>query len=330
MAQENEGSGQENSTKQGGFWARCGKVVDYVNQKFAYFVGLPIVTVAGTLLVSHYQYLSAYDDKVKAIGKEQLAAAESTFSDVSTKFSKAVTLQSQLYFNYRDASKRNHESDAQALETKDAHAIFSRYDALRGELRESIDLMARRVEVSIDWTSNTHRNAAHAGSYGGDPVTRIALGAYDFQCDVDKYMPDFDKGFVDVPAPPALKKENPKAKPLHIDWYSAKHQLLSLYYCFQANHTGIEVVRQWASNSRIDVAQRDAFTGKMDQLQDRLDREAIRLNSFMTLAERSIDAIRVKFRPRKWYCHVPVVRQIFDHYGQKCSPIRTAENGAPS
>ena len=105
-----------------------------------------------------------------------------------------VTLQQLLYFNYHDATKHHRDGDAQALETKNARAIFKEYDDLRTQLRESIDLMARRVEVTIDWASNTERDAAHAGAFGGDPMSRIALGAYDFQCDDDKYMPNFDPG----------------------------------------------------------------------------------------------------------------------------------------
>lgn len=326
MAHGNDNNGQRGPVKPHGFW----RLVEIFNQKFAYFVGLPIVTVIGSLLASHYQYLVSYDDKVRAIGKEQITAAEATFTDVSTQLSKAITLQQLLYFNYRDATRHKRESDAQALETKNARAIFKEYDDLRTQLRENIDLLARRVEITLDWASNTRRDAAHAGAFGADPMSRIGLGAYDYQCDVDKYMPSFKTAFVDVPVPAQLHKDNPKAEPLRIDWYSAKHQLLTLYYCFNANHTGITVVRQWASNSPIRSDERDAFAQNTDNLQDRLDRVAIRMNSFMTLAARDIDAIRVKFRPRKWYCHVPGVRQIIDHYSRRCSPIHTAQNGSSS
>ena len=326
MASTN-GNGQARH-RRGGFWRRCGQFVEFINQKFAYFVGLPIVTIVGSLLASHYQNLAAYDDKVRAIGKEQIIAAETTFADVSMQFSKALTLQQLLYFNYRDAIKHRRDGDPQALETKNARAIFKQYDDLRTELRENIDLMARRVEMTIDWASNVKRDAAHAGPFGGDPMSRIALGAYDFQCDDDKYMPNFKQGSVDLPVSPELHKDNPKAEPLHVDWYSAKHQLLALYYCFNANHTGIGVVRQWASNSPTAPDEKDDFTKNSENLKDRLDRKSIRLNSFMTLGARDIDAIRVKFRPRKWYCQVPVVRQVIDHYSKtKCTPIRTAQSG---
>ena len=46
----------------------------------------------------------------------------------------------------------------------------------------------------------------------------------------------------------------------------------------------------------------------------------------MTLAARRIEVIRVKFRPTAWYCHVVVVREIYDAYTKNCTPIRTAQN----
>lgn len=323
MAREN-GNGQPHPTKESHFW----RAVRVVNDKFAYLVGLPIVTVVGSLLASHYQYLSAYDDKVRAIGKEQIIAAEGTFTDVSAQLSKAITLQQLLYFNYRDAIKHRRDGDAQALETKNARAIFMQYDDLRTELRENIDLMARRVEITIDWASNVKRDAAHAGPFGGDPMSRIALGNYDFNCDTDSYMPSFKNPHVDVPPTKAMLSTNPNSPSLGIDWYSAKHQLLTLYFCFQATHSGIEVVRQWASSSALDEQKKKEFADDPNKLGDRFDREAERLNSFNTLAARDIETIRVKFRPRKWYCQVPVVRQVIDHYSKtKCTPIRTAQSG---
>jgi hypothetical protein len=322
-----DGNGQPRPSRMGRFFSGCGRLCEIAYEKSIYLVGLPIVGVIGTFLASHYQYVSEYEDKVRTIGKEQMVAAETTFTEVAMTFSKAVTLQQLLYVNYRDATKHKRDGDAQAIETKNARALFKQYDDMRTELRESIDLSARRVEITLDWASNTSRDAANAGDFGLDPMSRIALGAYDFQCDDDKYMPNFEQASVNIPVPSALRKENPKAQPLHIDWYSAKHQLLTLYYCFNANHTGIAVVRQWASDSPISTEEKDAYTKNLGGLQERLDRAAVRFNSFITLGARRIEAIRVKFRQRKWYCQVPLVREYIDHYSHKCTPIRTAQSG---
>ena len=54
---------------------------------------------SGTILVGHFQYLSAYQDKVKEVGAQKFTAAEPTFANVSSTLSKAITLQ-QLLFDH--------------------------------------------------------------------------------------------------------------------------------------------------------------------------------------------------------------------------------------
>ncbi len=310
-----------------GFW----RLVEIANEKFTFIIGLPIVTVVGTFLASHYQYLSAYDDKIKTIGTEQIADGGSHLRGRVGANVQGDHAATAALFQLSRRHQDHRDSDAQALETKNARAIFKDYDDLRTQLRENVDLMARRVEVTIDWASNTERDAANAGPFGGDPMSRIALGNYDFNCDVDKYMPSFKRPHADVPPTKAMLKTDPNAPSLGIDWYSAKHQLLTLYFCFQATHSGIEVVRQWASSSALDEAKKKEFTDAPDKLVDRFDREAQRLHSFNTLAARDIDAIRVKFRPRKWYCHLPIVREYIDR-DIAISARRSArqQNGASS
>jgi hypothetical protein len=322
MASTN-GNGQARH-RRGGFLHRCGQFLDFINEKFAYFVGLPIVTVVGTFLAAHFQYLSAYQDKVKEVGTHQVEAAEATFTSVSTTFSKAITLQQLLFFNYRDAVKESSDGDDKALETKNARSLYKDYDDLRTDLREHIDLLARRVEIDLDWATNTDRDAAHAEQIGADPMSRIALGAYNFDCDKD--VPNFKSGQSSFGLPVAddIRRENPDAKPLGVDWYSAKHQLLTLYYCFDKNNMKIAAARAWAANSPVAPAARDKFVRDLKKILDSFDQEAIRLDSFITLGARRIEKIHVKFRPTVWYCQVPVVRQVIDAYSKKCSPIHTA------
>jgi hypothetical protein len=143
MARVN-GSGRPPSMTDG-FWKRFERFIEIANARFAYFVGLPIVTIVGTFLAAHFQYLSAYQDKVKEVGTQQVKAAEDTFTNVSTTLSKTVTLQQLLFFNYRDAVKANSDGDDMALETKNARSLYKDYDDLRTDLREHIDLLARRA-----------------------------------------------------------------------------------------------------------------------------------------------------------------------------------------
>jgi len=145
-------------------------------------------------------------------------------------------------------------------------------------------------------------------------------------------MPDFKDGnaIAMLPVPVALLSENPTATPLVIDWYSAKHQLLALYYCFEGDHNRIKAARAWAAKTTIDDKAKANFRASIAQIGDSFDREALRLEAFLTLAAREIEKIQVKFRPRGWYCHIPVLREIVDGLTGKCSPIRTAQIGSTS
>ncbi len=319
MPNENGKDGQPQPVAPTGLWGR----IELVDQKFAYFIGLPIITVVGSLLGAHFQYVSAYEDKVRAAGKGQMEAAEKTFTDASSAFSKVITLQQTLYFDLHDAKKNKHDQDQQSLEAKNSRAISPAYEEARTSLRETVDLLARQAELSIDWASDVDRDPANAGRYGADPMSRIILGAYDFDCDQEKYMPNFSpkKSKIEVPVPAEMHEENPKAEALKIDWYSAKHELLTMFYCFERNHDRIIAAREWAAGNTPSPSKMDH-----DDIHASIDREAVRLHAFLTLAARRIEKIRVKFRPGPWYCHFPGVRQVYDAVSYKCSPIRTADS----
>jgi hypothetical protein len=314
-----------------GFLARCRRLLTGINDQFHFFVSLPVVTVVGSLLASHFQYLSTYQDKVDAAARQQISAAEGTYADVSGKVAKAVTLQQYLFFDFRDALTAKTFTDENALETKDARAVFPQYDALRIDLRESIDLLARKVERDLDWHSDRSRDAAKA-TIGGDPMSRIALGAYDFECEGDGPMPDFHPGRTraELQPPQDLLKVSPGVRALVVDWYSTKHQLLTLYYCFEVAHRRITAARQWAAGGTLQAPGTDAFRQNIATIRVSFNREAERLNAFLTLAARRIELIEVKFRPNAWYCHVPLVREIIDAYSKSCTPIHTAQTGSVS
>jgi hypothetical protein len=315
-----------------GFWNSCDTFLGNINKRFHFFVSLPIVATISSFVFSHIDYLTAYQKKVDAVGQQQMTAAENTFSDVSKTFSTAITLQQLLFFNYHDAVVAGIDDDATELEAKNARAIYPKYDELRTGLRESIDLLSRRVELDLDWPSDIGRDAAKAGQIGADPMSRIKLGAYNFECDDEKNMPHFrdGKSTRSLPVPPDLLKENPGLKPLDIHWHSAKHELLTLYFCFDKDHGRIEAARRWAAMTKADAAAKKKFIHDIAQIRQSFDNEAVRLDAFLTLGARRIEAIHVKFRPRAWYCHIPLVREIVDSVTQKCLPIHTAEKASAS
>lgn len=313
-------------------WSRCQDFLSLIGERFHFLISLPIVTVLGSALIGHFQYQSEYQEKVKTEASAQISAAEKTFTDVASMFSKAITLQQLIFFNYRDALKAQADADDQVLEAKNARAIFPTYDSLRLSLRESVDLIARRVERDIDWRSDPNHDGAAHTIIGTDPLSRISLGAYDFECEDKGPMPNFRPGetTIRLPPPEDLLKEKPDAQALVLDWNSAKHQLLALHHCFEHAHRQIGSARRWAANSPVDTAARDGFRDNFNNLQNNFDREAVRLNAFMALAARRIETIQVKFRASVWYCHVPLLREAIDIYSKKCTPVRTAERTSSS
>lgn len=304
--------------------------LERISNRFHFFVSLPVLTAIGSLFATHFQYVADYQAKVNEIGEIQMKSAETTFTEVATTFATAVTLQQILFFSYRDAIKANKETDDKSLEFKNARAVYEKYAELHTSLLENIDLLARRVEMNLDWASNTNRDAADPGQVGADPISRIKLGAYNFNCDSPKNMPDFDTGYVELRAEDDAGKPRTDMPPLHIDWYSAKHELLTMYVCFEYNHRLLAAARQWAAPSTIDPAAKERFKTRFSDMNESLDGEAFRLHSFLILAARRIEGIRVKFRPSVWYCHMALVRQIVDLYSKKCTPIRTAQLGSMS
>lgn len=309
-------------------WSRLRTALAKSDLEFSFLKGLSFVGFFSTLLVAYFQYLSAYQDKVSALAKEDLMAATAAFTDASNSFSTAMTLQQMLFYDYRYVFSKGQDSDEKALETKNAREIYTAYDSARTALRQNIDVLARKMEIYIDWPSDLNRNPATQIMLGEDPMSRPQLGAYNFDC--DKFMPDFSAGrsSVDIPVPTYLLKDNPKQQPLHLDWYSAKHHVLTLQYCFETAHAALEIVRAWASNSSIDTSGKAKFIDKdnLNRVQNNLDQQVLRLNAFMTLAMQRLEDIRVKYRPTGFFCHVPIVREAISILSTRCSPIRTAEN----
>ena len=167
MANDKAAKGPAGKSAVARLWARCKRGLSGLNKQITVIIGLPVVGVLTPVVVGHFQYLSAYHDKVKEVGAQQTAAAEKAFTDVSSAMSKAITLQQFLYFNYRDALNAKIDGDDRALEAKNARNLYPQYDELRTALRENIDLMARQVEITLDWASDpatTTRRAASSAS----------------------------------------------------------------------------------------------------------------------------------------------------------------------
>lgn len=306
-----------NSAKPG-FWQRLKRIIIRTDRELTFLKGLGIVSVLGTLIAGYFQYLSAYHDKVSEVAKEDMQAATAAFSEASSVLSTAIILQDQLFYDFVRATKLNAAGDANALMSKNAHDLYKPYEDASDALREGINLIARKMELYIDWPSDPAHDPANDTTLGVDPISTSFLGAVDFDCDRD--MPKFNKNDHQI-----QKEKN--GKKLTVDWYSAKHHVFTIAYCFGVTQkTWMETVRQWASQSSLDQTDIANFLSHDPEgkLQDRLDREVVRLNAFMSRAMNEIELIRVKYRPRGFYCHVPLLREMIGIFSERCTPIRTA------
>ena len=312
--------------------------------------GLSLVTVVSSLAVGYFQYLGAYQDKVGSQAKEDMAAATTTFTEISQAFAEVQALQQTLYSDFTRALREKSDASEKALDSRNAQAISERYEKARIALRENIDVLTRKAEVYIDWASDTYRDPAQKRNVNDDPLSRQTLRAVAFDCS-DKYnFPAF--GNVRIENDETSAKEvgddaycaiaekrgvddhtRPKdafiricagpqdRAPKRIYWYSAKHHVLTMHYCFETAHARLAAARQWASRSERDIAKENEIAGREQEINAELDDLAGRISAFGSLALYQMERIRVKYRPVGFLCSVPLVRNI---PSMNCFPIRTA------
>jgi hypothetical protein len=307
-------------TERPGFREKLNRWLTTTETEFSFVKGLTFLgavgTLVGTLIAAFFQSASAYQEKIATQAKEDLAAATTTFTETSNALSSAITLQADLFHNFKDAKGG---SDQSALPNKTASEMFKTYESANALLRQKINVFARRAEIYLDWPSNPNHDPENGSGLGRDPISTSALGAYDFDCDDD--MPKFEKG-----DPPLQKKKGRDVLDVH--WFSAKHHVLTIGYCFYTTHVGyMPIILQWSSHSPVDQNDiAEFFKEKGDEkhkytqadvLQARLDSEVIRLNAFMTLAMNEIDRIRARYRPSAFHCYLPGVSWA----ARKCDPI---------
>lgn len=312
--------------------------------------GLSMVTVLSSLTVGYFQYLNAYQDKVGSQAKEDMAAATTTFTEITRAFSEVQALQQTLYSDFTRALREKSDSSDKALDSRNAQAISERYEKARIALRENIDVLTRKAEVYIDWASDTYRDPAQKRNVNDDPLSRQALRELVFDCS-DKYnFPAF--GNVQIENDETVAKEvgdeaycaiaekrgvddhtKPKdafiricagpqdRSPKRIYWYSAKHHVMTMHYCLETAHDRLAAARQWASRSDRDIAKEKEIAGREKEINAELDDLAGRIGAFSSLALYQMERIRVKYRPVGFLCSVPLVRNI---PSMNCFPIRTA------
>jgi hypothetical protein len=276
-------------------------------------LGVTFVGALGTLIGAFFQNLSAYEDKAAAQAKDDLAAAAQTFTEASSALSVPLSLQERLVFGYYDAVDQNVDGDDNALVTKNARAIDAPYEAAYTSLRENINLLAQKAEIYLDWPSNPKHDPTKSVPPTQDPISSSALGTYKFDC--DNNMPVFTGSNTTTKLP----SPSGDGSQLIVDWYSAKHNILAIYYCFNIINSTMKPLREWAAHIPPAPAARSSFLGRKSALEAQLTKQVLRQYAFMGLAMNEIEQIRVRYRPNGYQCSVPILRGLL---GQRCTAFR--------
>ena len=244
-----------------------------INRWLGAFKGLPLVTVLGSLVVAGFQYSNDYQDKVSAQAKEDMKGATDTFTDVSKRFSEAQTLQQMLFLDFSNGSDEHLNTNQHTQAGKHAQSIVGAYETSATGLLEAGDLIARDAEIYIDWASNFKRDAPQPSHPTGDPLSLSVLKSSDFDC--NENLPLFVS--TDAEAAQSIRdgtrsacqldrserlnraknspvvnvcprqKDKSATEAITIDWFSAKHQALTLHYCFENLHERLGRIRSWAA-----------------------------------------------------------------------------------
>ena len=322
-----------------GFWrSAIGAVKSFssrIGAELTYVKGFGLFGIISTLLVAYFQNLSAYENKVSTQAKDDLAAAIQTFTEVSNTLSVPLALQNQIIAGYHRAIVANTDSDPNSYETANAHTIYKAYTDAYDSLSENYNLVARKLELNIDWSSDRYRDPAQNSAPTTDRIDMSLLNAYGFDC--ENNMPSFERQKKDKDGKVIKDKDgktiddsritltdpNNKENTLAVDWYSAKHNALAIETCFEITHRSMTAVRQWASGGAVDPAAKAAFVDKtFDVFQTRASNQVLRLNALMSLVMFDIDKIRVKYRPSGFICSVPGVSELLSLF-DSCTAIRT-------
>jgi hypothetical protein len=296
---------------------------------------LTVVTAAvsfiGWLVTSVIQYNSWRTENDLKRYEEDLTQATKTFADASDAFSKALTLQQQLVYNYVDALDSTDKDRTQFLWGQ-AHAVFDDYRKARTELRQTIGVLTRRAEIYIDWPSADDRNGRKKGALD-DPLTALRVDEITNGFIERLKNPAMDKSKVDPLTISAVEggdvncdtlipkgsnidlwgvsPTSPGAKAM-VDWGSTKHHLIVLYACFAQDHNTSEPIRRWASEDKsgnppsipaflpVDAKER---TKLAEDFKRHFNLQIERLDKFNVLAMTRIERIQFKNQPPGYICH---------------------------
>jgi hypothetical protein len=306
-------------TNRAGSHSHVGRLFSFIS----YLIGLPVITLLGSLVVGYYQYLNASQEKIRAQAETEMQMATKAVMDISRTFAEVQTLQRAMFRDFVSALDDNTGVEEQALATRHAKNVWENYEANGLALLQAGDMMARNAEIYVDWATEPGRKLVDARRRpNSDPLTSTLLKTYDFDC--DNILPAF------VPAPGNTRRRNPPSTcsvdaeqysepeefiydicprrkdvqlpAVRIHWFSAKHQVMTMHYCFDALHQRLAKVRAWASQGEPTPAIKLVARTEREQLSKDLDTQASRLDAFTGLALNQIETVRVKYSQVSFPC----------------------------
>ncbi|MBR0719285.1 hypothetical protein [Bradyrhizobium liaoningense] len=311
--------------------------------------GLTIVTLLTGFFGGYFQYLNSYEEKVSEQARADMTTATKTFIEISNAFAEVQMQQEIMLSDFAGALNDRLDAGAKQMDTKAANDLFPDYVKARTALRQNSAVFARETEIYIDWPSDLTRDPAAPRALNQDPLTETLLNEYDFDCDAPANLPSFEGAIYDgekhgpadekLCAPEAGEKKtyvdmcaraagsgaiNSSRDIVNINWWSAKHHVLTLHYCFEGLHARLRTARIWASKNDVSEDAKQDFLKREHHLRTALNHQAMRLNAFMTLTMSQLERIRVRYRPSGFFCHIPLVRDAIGVFSSQCMPIRTA------
>src|SRR5262249_19519535 len=119
------------------------------------------LTFVGWLLGSYFQYIAWRDQQNIDMFKQDFAAAHTAFAEVSGALSTAMNLQQMIEADFRRALAQNVDADDTAFVTVSGRRLYQPYLDAQNSLKETIDVLARKMEIFVDWASDlTHDRSA--------------------------------------------------------------------------------------------------------------------------------------------------------------------------
>lgn len=305
-----------------GFWALLGNTAGVA----------AVLGALGAAFIGLLQYISAYNDSVAKLAKNDLDLAVATLADTVSALSTPLSLQGRLIWFYSVAKNANTDADNDAYETKSARAIAKNYEDLVIALSAGIKLLARKMEIYLDLPGDLNHAADNSSTAKAEPIGTSNLRASDFVCD-DKHMPFARDGTGKITSRLELMPKGDSdlsgKKLLAINWKSAKDNLLTLEYCFEITHEKMGEIRRWASQGSNDGPQPAKATKAKEldiggvktlaKLQEQ------RFSDFMSVATFKIEQFRVKYQPNGLLCTVLGVDTTLDYFAHVCTPRPIAE-----